>query len=390
VKPRHWFQCLNRHEQPSSYLSPGPVLPPPASFNASIGTSNLQASVAHADAHADSQFQCLNRHEQPSSGTRRHPALPCGVVSMPQSARATFKPMLSTTLVLRSTSFNASIGTSNLQARYSAPSGITVWGLFQCLNRHEQPSSECRRLFLSDCARVSMPQSARATFKRPSPTPTLTPTASFNASIGTSNLQAFFGAGHQYNPIAVSMPQSARATFKPRALSPRLGPRLRFNASIGTSNLQAGKAIRRLKQIDRFQCLNRHEQPSSPALSAIWLSCCAFQCLNRHEQPSSSSASSSLSKKASRFNASIGTSNLQASIRDTADALKSSFNASIGTSNLQAQVDPVGMCRVKVSMPQSARATFKPEVPVCPDKQGRSSFNASIGTSNLQALTIAR
>src|SRR5581483_6519757 len=285
------------------------------------------------------------------------------VVSMPQSARATFKPMLSTTLVLRSTSFNASIGTSNLQARYSAPSGITVWGLFQCLNRHEQPSSECRRLFLSDCARVSMPQSARATFKRPSPTPTLTPTASFNASIGTSNLQAFFGAGHQYNPIAVSMPQSARATFKPRALSPRLGPRLRFNASIGTSNLQAGKAIRRLKQIDRFQCLNRHEQPSSQE-TPIWKVSCES------------------------FNASIGTSNLQASIRDTADALKSSFNASIGPSNLQPQVDPVGRCRVKVSMPQSARATFKPEVPVCPDKQGRSSFNASIGTSNLQALTI--
>src|SRR5581483_3742365 len=87
--------------------------------------------------------------------------------------------------------------------------------MFQCLNRHEQPSS-----FIDDTSAiawnpVSMPQSARATFKR---------------TVSRS---------HSLMDDRVSMPQSARATFKPRVLRPdRLSGQC-FNASIGTSNLQA-------------------------------------------------------------------------------------------------------------------------------------------------------
>src|SRR5581483_11555149 len=63
------FQCLNRHEQPSSICSAG--LPfPTQSFNASIGTSNLQATRSPETPTARTPFQCLNRHEQPSSSWR--------------------------------------------------------------------------------------------------------------------------------------------------------------------------------------------------------------------------------------------------------------------------------------------------------------------------------
>src|SRR5581483_8530712 len=132
-----------------------------------------------------------------------------------------------------------------------------------------------------------------------------------NASIGTSNLQA----------------RDPNAEYRVP---------LRFNASIGTSNLQAQDGSARVQIAGRFQCLNRHEQPSSQKRipQGVW----------RNE----------------RFNASIGTSNLQAWPHAVAPDSEPCFNASIGTSNLQAssRVDPSKrICNV--SMPQSARATFK-------------------------------
>ncbi len=62
--------------------------------------------------------------------------------------------------------------------------------------------------------------------------------ARFNASIGTSNLQAI-------------------------SLMVLISSRLCFNASIGTSNLQAARPVVIDGVISMFQCLNRHEQPSS-------------------------------------------------------------------------------------------------------------------------------
>src|SRR5581483_481068 len=131
-------------------------------------------------------------------------------VSMPQSARATFKPPM--------------------QPGHMA---LGVW--FQCLNRHEQPSS-------------------------------------------------LLPAPAAYEAPAVSMPQSARATFK-RQLSPES------------------------KVAYMFQCLNRHEQPSSTMIASAVCVNSTFQCLNRHEQPSSRCVGGAEHARAS-FNASIGTSNL--------------------------------------------------------------------------------
>ncbi len=109
------------------------------------------------------------------------------------------------------------------------------------------------------------------------------------------------------------MPQSARATFKLRKIT-------------------RGRA-----QWPEFQCLNRHEQPSStsspPEASGKSR---RFQCLNRHEQPSSSAKAAGQTLGGQRFNASIGTSNLQATTVIPPLCQYCSFNASIGTSNLQA------------------------------------------------------
>src|SRR5581483_7576071 len=111
---------------------------------------------------------------------------------------------------------------------------------------------------------VSMPQSARATFKRCRRERRRGRRAGFNASIGTSNLQARMGAWSA-------------------------GLQGCFNASIGTSNLQAGgySALQKL-HVCPFQCLNRHEQPSSTMIASAVCVNSTFQCLNRHEQPSSS------------------------------------------------------------------------------------------------------
>src|SRR5581483_8309641 len=85
-------------------------------------------------------FQCLNRHEQPSSLIRKGREFVLLGVSMPQSARPTFKQIIVAENAGDDDGFNASIGTSNLQAiRQSTMPGR--WSLFQCLNRHEQPSS---------------------------------------------------------------------------------------------------------------------------------------------------------------------------------------------------------------------------------------------------------
>src|SRR5581483_2833799 len=208
------FQCLNRHEQPSSTPPghrPGPYL---NGFNASIGTSNLQASRINSYPYID---------------------VP---VSMPQSARATFKPFVPGRLRIGENS-------------------------------------------------VSMPQSARATFKRKKVRFPHKSRSSFNASIGTSNLQALFE-------------------------SSKTSRWYRFNASIGTSNLQAHPVLTGWLSSVMFQCLNRHEQPSSAIKEPIGIiiftrfnasigtsnlqaalaqyprsEMAGFQCLNRHEQPSS-------------------------------------------------------------------------------------------------------
>ncbi len=184
--------------------------------------------------------------------------------------------------------------------------------------------------------------------------------------------------------LLVSMPQSARATFKP--------------------GLPGSSASR-----EPFQCLNRHEQPSSRASGLCLRLPLLFQCLNRHEQPSSRSAGqqarvrayvsmpqsaratfkllwnifplkllqtvsmpqsaratfkphamAGLARLSGSFNASIGTSNLQARVSYMARNGRICFNASIGTSNLQAKITRnIKPQFTLVSMPQSARATFK-------------------------------
>src|SRR5581483_3038375 len=206
-------------------------------------------------------FQCLNRHEQPSSGPCPISPIRNGGVSMPQSARATFKP----------------------RARGA---GAT------------------RRL-------VSMPQSARATFKLVSWAFLPHGYAGFNASIGTSNLQARMGAWSA-------------------------GLQGCFNASIGTSNLQAGgySALQKL-HVCPFQCLNRHEQPSSTMIASAVCVNSTFQCLNRHEQPSST-ASNQNKCRVHLF-----------------QCLNRHEQPSSPHGNQGSRL------RRRVSMPQSARATFK-------------------------------
>src|SRR5581483_6519756 len=128
-----------------------------------IGTSNLQASRAVAQARPSVAFQCLNRHEQPSSGQGYQTLEADRQVSMPQSARATFKP-----------------GNPDLEG---------IVRKFQCLNRHEQPSSfnprygGCAEKQFQCLNRPEQPSTAsRSGWEVPG--------QGFNASIGTSNLQA--------------------------------------------------------------------------------------------------------------------------------------------------------------------------------------------------------
>ncbi len=328
---------------------------------------------------------------------------------MPQSARATFKPVWRKHRVILSISFNASIGTSNLQARSSRKRAISLLG-FQCLNRHEQPSSIVLAFTLEVIERfnasigtsnlqartaafrtrnwwlvsmpqsaratfklsgwhclccqsiVSMPQSARATFKRERLiVPEILVGDRFNASIGTSNLQAQIYIAQGRHPDGVSMPQSARATFKPahkaignlvdllvsmpqsaRATFKRTLAAIHdchvhcFNASIGTSNLQAGLLYVACVVLALFQCLNRHEQPSSLAAVIEDVAACYVS------MPQSARATFKR-----------GTSSETASAR--AVSMPQSARATF-----KLPISPVLRKRPKVSMPQSARATFKP------------------------------
>src|SRR5581483_2705805 len=230
---------------------------------------------------------------------------------MPQSARATFKLALAAvqSLLWRSVSMPQSARATFKRTRIPHDDGAEVW--FQCLNRHEQPSSEEFEYLVSPSLDVSMPQSARATFKlRP-----LSPVARrldvsmpqsaratfklhrrhlryclescFNASIGTSNLQAHrlavtFAHGRQgFNAsIGTSNLQAPNSLLGVICLDS-------FNASIGTSNLQAQGSSARSIVRPVFQCLNRHEQPSSVPSTGCPCRWHEFQCLNRHEQPSS-------------------------------------------------------------------------------------------------------
>ncbi len=157
----------------------------------------------------------------------------------------------------------------------------------------------------------------------------------------------------------VSMPQSARATFKLPPHSIRGWYCRCFNASIGTSNLQANGITALTGDVVAFQCLNRHEQPSSPRRPGESAPSTGFNASigtsNLQACPISTSSTS-----IECFNASIGTSNLQAGRRRATWPLTPSFNASIGTSNLQAgSAFGSGTQTRAVSMPQSARATFK-------------------------------
>src|SRR5581483_4834743 len=111
--------------------------------------------------------------------------------------------------------------------------------VFQCLNRHEQPSSLIRKGREFVLLGVSMPQSARATFKQIIVAENAGDDGGFNASIGTSNLQANTRSASILVSFQVSMPQSARATFKLYANQQCRADGACFNASIGTSNLQA-------------------------------------------------------------------------------------------------------------------------------------------------------
>src|SRR5581483_9465090 len=231
-------------------------------------------------------------------------------VSMPQSARATVKRETRTPPPRWDKGFNASIGTSNLQAN--------AWII------------RCKRAgcFNASIGTSNLQAQRFADYE--------SAIRGFNASIGTSNLQAWPSALAFAGALSVSMPQSARATFKPvvhlmfllyvcvsmpqsarATFKPdpkRAGVRAPgcFNASIGTSNLQANHRRRKCWRRRRFQCLNRHEQPSSQHSLCVHLSVLSgfnasigtsnlqairqstmpgrwslFQCLNRHEQPSS-------------------------------------------------------------------------------------------------------
>src|SRR5581483_6215432 len=207
---------------------------------------------------------------------------------MPQSARATFKPRRWPIRASASKGFNASIGTSNLQAP----------------GRHNRPAAPME---------VSMPQSARATFKLPYHKRIDEETSCFNASIGTSNLQApeLLKVNHVLHGFNASIGTSNLQACHLGSASRSAG--WCFNASIGTSNLQASISSVSHHWVSQFQCLNRHEQPSSLPWRQSSRSCGAlFQCLNRHEQPSSGQEYLMTMAQRFGFNASIGTSNLQA------------------------------------------------------------------------------
>src|SRR5581483_2639045 len=158
--------------------------------------------------------------------------------------------------------FNASIGTSNLQAAGSPPDCGNSRGVSMPQSARATFKPPGERQYLS-AIQVSMPQSARATFKQPGKLPSGKSERGFNASIGTSNLQASLFDSYfdgqpdvsmpqsaratfklssrtrRWRPARVSMPQSARATFKPVPCRVDNHARQSFNASIGTSNLQA-------------------------------------------------------------------------------------------------------------------------------------------------------
>src|SRR5581483_9355177 len=109
-----------------------------------------------------------------------------------------------------------------------------------------------------------------------------------------------------------------------------------------------------------FQCLNRHEQPSSNASSAAENAWSRFQCLNRHEQPSSGSTRHKYAELAAMFQCLNRHEQPSSMIRPGFVGQIDRFNASIGTSNLQALQNLIERrLAFLVSMPQSARATFK-------------------------------
>src|SRR5581483_7133242 len=135
---------------------------------------------------------------------------------MPQSARATFKLALAAvqSLLWRSVSMPQSARATFKRTRIPHDDGAEVW--FQCLNRHEQPSSEEFEYLVSPSLDVSMPQSARATFK-------LRPLSPVDRRLDVSmpqSARATFkrtvSRSHSLMDDRVSMPQSARATFKLR------------------------------------------------------------------------------------------------------------------------------------------------------------------------------
>ncbi len=329
------FQCLNRHEQPSSHhiccnghrvegfnASIGTSnLQARAwqrraaywsrSFNASIGTSNLQAQVALSN-----DARCVVSMPQSARATFKPHSHTCRSrqysVSMPQSARATFKLGLAGVAVDGISSFNASIGTSNLQA-CSLPASTS--SRRPCFNASIGTSNlqawRGADFLLPAFCRVSMPQSARATFKQVQGAMAEVHNAWFQCLNRHEQPSSAARRGLQPRRSDVSMPQSALATFKPQQPCPINTSPSCFNASIGTSNLQAGSIA-------------------------------------------------GLAAALPGFNASIGTSNLQALDPLPGRARLARFNASIGTSNLQARLARPVMRRWPVSMPQSARATFKP------------------------------
>src|SRR5581483_11369821 len=307
-KVAYMFQCLNRHEQPSSTM--------------------IASAVC-----VNSTFQCLNRHEQPSSRC----------VGGAEHARASFNASIGTSNLqangiinfsLRSRCFNASIGTSNLQA----------------------PRQGATRPCQSG---VSMPQSARATFK---PAATVRPTGTRWPVSMPQSARATFKLTPPHRPLLSMWFQCLNRHEQPASLHHHIDHfcRCGFNASSGTSNLQA-RALPTMRAVGQsFQCLNRHEQPSSSSpFNSRPSGRARFQCLNRHEQPSSVLVPSQPHEDAS-FNASIGTSNLQAKF--PADALLSAQR--FQCLNRHEQPSSLIQARLpsrkfKVSMPQSARATFK-------------------------------
>src|SRR5581483_9962915 len=109
-------------------------------------------------------------------------------------------------------------------------------------------------------------------------------TSCFNASIGTSNLQApeLLKVNHVLHGFNASIGTSNLQACHLGSASRSAG--WCFNASIGTSNLQASISSVSHHWVSQFQCLNRHEQPSSMARQQhVSPPRNEFQCLNRHE-----------------------------------------------------------------------------------------------------------